>query len=32
VLRTVSELGNLREEYPYRLNEKLAEDRFELPK
>jgi uncharacterized protein (TIGR03067 family) len=32
VLRTVPDLGNLREEYQYRLNEKIAEDQFELPK
>ncbi len=32
VLRTVPAYGNLREEYQYRLNEKVGEGRFDLPK
>jgi len=32
VVRTIPAYGNLREEYQYRLNEKIGKERFDLPK
>lgn len=32
VVRTIPEYSDLREEYQYRLNEKIGEERFDLPK